>query len=96
MIRGMRRPSDGGHAAEVQGWLRRHFALDGAIIVSELRCTVPGCPPIETVALFWDAAGTAYCLRIFKPLAEVGPDDLPPAWYLPALVDEGEADCGCC
>jgi hypothetical protein len=26
----------------------------------------------------------------------VGEGDLPPRWYLPALVDDGEGDCGCC
>jgi len=98
MIRGMRRPAQGGLATEVQSWLRRHFALSEAavIVVSELQCAVPGCPPVETVALIWDGLGQAYRLRVFKPLAEVTLQDLPPAWYLPALVDEGDVDCGCC
>ena len=98
MIRGMRRPSQGGRAEVVREWVRERFALghDAVIVVAELRCQVPGCPPIETVATFWDTEGERYALRVFKPLDEVVDDDLPPRWYMPALRDLGEAECSCC
>lgn len=98
MIRGMRRPSRSDDAVRVQGLLRNLFDLPdhAAIVVSELQCAVPGCPPVETVALFWDAAGLGYRWRVFKPLAGVCAEDLPPKWYLPALLDDGGGDCGCC
>ncbi|MBD3763436.1 MAG: hypothetical protein IE927_01515 [Rhodobacterales bacterium] len=78
--------------------LRDRFALgsDWVVAVSELRCQTPGCPPVETVALMWDPAGAPYRLRLFRPLAAVTDDDLPPRWYLPALAAEGDADCSCC
>lgn len=99
VIKGMRRPLGTPDLSNrVAGWVRARFALsaNSAIMVSELRCQVPGCPPVETAIAFWDAAGERYRLKIFKPLAEVAEDDLPPGWLLPALIDEGEAACGCC
>lgn len=98
MIRGLRRPGRGGDAARVADLVRGRFALGEAAVVvaSELRCRVPGCPPVETVVLIWDGAGGRHRLRVFRPLAEVTEEDLPPRWYWPALRDEGEGDCGCC
>ena len=39
----------------VREWVRARFALgeDTAILVAEVACAVPGCPPIETVIAFW-------------------------------------------
>lgn len=98
VIRGLRRPGQGEEAGRVAGLVRGRFALpEGSVIVaSELRCAVPGCPPVETAVLIWDEVGTRYRLKVFRPLAEVTEADLPPRWYLPAMVDDGEADCGCC
>ena len=95
---GLRRPGrGGGHARRVAALLRDHFALAGGwvVTVAELRCLTPGCPPVETVALLWDAEGARHRLRVFRPLAEVSRDDLPPRWYLPALRAE-DGDDGCC
>ena len=78
--------------------VRERFALPpvAVVVASELRCQVPGCPPVETAVLIWNEAGERYRLKVFRPLAEVAEEDLPPRWYLPALLDQGEADCGCC
>lgn len=97
-LRGLRRPSRGADGAALAALARAHFALDAGWIVSvaELTCQVPGCPPVETVVLMWDAGGTAYRLRVFRPLAQVKITDFPPRWYLPALIATGDADCGCC
>src|SRR5262249_5216746 len=47
------------HAAleRVRAWTRERFALDDDIpmLVTELACTLPGCPPRETVVAFWTA-----------------------------------------
>jgi len=69
-----------GLAAEqerVRTWTREHFNLaDGeTIMVSELPCADPGCPPVETHHVFWTQAGR-HQFKVFKPLAEVVPDDL--------------------
>ena len=61
----------------VRTWTREHFNLgDGeTIMVSELPCSDPGCPPVETHVVFWTQAGRRQ-FKVFKPLAEVVPDDL--------------------
>jgi nitrate reductase delta subunit len=61
----------------VRTWTREHFNLgdDETIMVSELPCSEPGCPPVETHLVFWTQAGR-HQFKVFKPLAEVAPDDL--------------------
>ena len=61
----------------VRTWTREHFNLgnDETIMVSELPCSDPGCPPVETHLVFWTQAGR-HQFKVFKPLAEVMPDDL--------------------
>jgi len=61
----------------VRTWTREHFNLgdDETIMVSELPCSEPGCPPVETHLVFWTQAGR-HQFKVFKPLAEVVPDDL--------------------
>jgi hypothetical protein len=78
-------------------WTRTRFALseEETVMVSELACNVPGCPPIETHVVFWAAAGRHH-FKIFKRLAEVGEHDLPPAFMKNALVAPEGFDCDCC
>jgi hypothetical protein len=92
-----RRTSNDQVATErVREWTRARFALtDETVMVSELACSVPGCPPIETHAVFWTAAGRHH-FKIFKPLAQVTEDDLPPAFMKNALVALEGFDCDCC
>jgi nitrate reductase molybdenum cofactor assembly chaperone NarJ/NarW len=61
----------------VRTWAREHFNLADSetIMVSELPCSDPGCPPVETHLVFWTQAGR-HQFKVFKPLAEVIPDDL--------------------
>ena len=61
----------------VRTWTREHFNLaEGeTIMVSELPCSDPGCPPVETHLVFWTQAGR-HQFKVFKPLADVVPDDL--------------------
>jgi hypothetical protein len=82
----------------VRDWTRAHFALadDVTILVSEIACAVPGCPPLETVVAFWTAADRRHHFKVFKPVAEVVRDDLPPAWLKDALVVPPGGDCDCC
>jgi nitrate reductase delta subunit len=81
----------------VRDWTRARFALsdDDTVMVSEVACSVPGCPPIETHLVFWTAAGRHH-YNIFKPLSDVVEDDLPPAFMKNALVVLDGADCDCC
>jgi nitrate reductase delta subunit len=78
-------------------WTRARFALTDAdtVMVSEMACAVPGCPPIETHMVFWTALGRHH-FKIFKPLADVTEDDLPPAFMKNALIALDGADIDCC
>jgi nitrate reductase delta subunit len=77
----------------VKAWTRERFKLapDAAIMVAEVSCTLPGCPPLETVVAFWTGSEQRHQFKLFKPVTEVVPDDLPPTWMKNALVAiEGE------
>jgi nitrate reductase delta subunit len=93
-----RSPAQSAALARVHGWTRERFALadDIAVMVTELACTLPGCPPRETVVAFWSAPDRRHHFKIFKPAAEISPDDLPPAWLKDALVIPPGGDCDCC
>jgi len=94
-----RKLSPGHDAAvdRVRDWTRTRFALtdDETVMVSEVACGVPGCPPIETHLVFWTPAGRHH-FKIFKPLADVVEDDLPPAFMKYALIALEGIDCDCC
>jgi hypothetical protein len=88
---------DGSALDRVRQWTRARFKLagDDTIMVSEIACGVPGCPPIETHVAFWTDAGRHH-FKIFKPLAEAAEDDLPPAFMKNALVAHEGEDLYCC
>ena len=90
-------PGHGAAADQVRDWTRARFALtdDETIMVSEVACRVPGCPPVETHLVFWTAAGRHH-FKIFKPLTDVIEDDLPPAFMKNALIALEGIDCDCC
>ncbi len=87
-------------ADRVKEWTRDRFSLpeDAAILVTELTCTLPGCPPLETVVAFWSDHKTRHDFKIFKPIEEIVLDDLPPAWLKMSLIsdDEDGINCSCC
>ena len=70
-------PSISAEQERVRTWAREHFNLadDETIMVSELPCSDPGCPPVETNVVFWTRGGR-HQFKVYKPLAEVVPDDL--------------------
>jgi hypothetical protein len=89
--------ADGMASDRVRAWTRERFQLgeDETVMVSEVACAVPGCPPIETHVVFWTDQGRHH-FRVFKPLAEVAEDDLPPAFLKNALVWAEGLECSCC
>jgi nitrate reductase delta subunit len=79
-------------------WTRERFALpeEAPVMVCELACTTPGCPPIETLIAFWTETGERRHFKVFKPLESVSADDLPPSWMKNSLCSiEGEG-FSCC
>ncbi|MGH7140204.1 MAG: nitrate reductase molybdenum cofactor assembly chaperone [Pirellulales bacterium] len=70
-------PARSDEQERVRTWTQERFKLDDeeTIMVSELPCSDPGCPPVETHIVFWTQAGRQH-FKIYKPLAEVAADDL--------------------
>jgi hypothetical protein len=91
-------PQRAAAAERLKEWTRRRFGLapDDVISVAQIECAVPGCPPLETVVSFWAGGETRYHFKVFKPLEQLAEDDLPPAWFMPALAVPEGAECGCC
>ena len=75
----------------LKAWTRKRFALseDVVVFVAEMSCGLPGCPPLETVVTFWTAPDRRHAFKLFKRLAEVVEDDLPPSWMKNAIMDDG-------
>ena len=81
----------------VRGWTQARFKLpaEAAILVSELECRLPGCPPLETVIAFWDE-GKRHHFKLFKPVKQVALDDLPFTWMKSELIVPDDFSCECC
>ena len=76
------------HAAaldRVRAWTRLRFGLpdEAAVLVAEIACALPGCPPLETVVVFWTDEATRHrfnwkpeadkLLRLYDELLPVAP-----------------------
>ena len=97
-MRSLSKRQDHGPALDrVRDWTRGRFALadDETVMATQIACTVPGCPPIETHIVFWTALGRHH-FKVFKPVAEVAEDDLPPAFMKNALIALDGIECDCC
>jgi hypothetical protein len=73
-----RSPGDLQHAATVKGWTADAFQLteDTTLMVTELHCSEPGCPPLETViALLHPQTGTRQ-FKVHKALRDVTREDV--------------------
>ena len=97
MMRSRRKGADGVTLERLRHWTQTRFKLADSetVMVSEVACAVPGCPPIETHIVFWTDAGRHH-FKVFKPLAKVVEDDLPPAFMKDALVWAEGLECSCC
>jgi hypothetical protein len=67
-----------GRTTEIKAWAAEALGLtdDVAVMVTELRCTEPGCPPMETVVAVLDGLGPTRQYKIHKPLADVTREDV--------------------
>ena len=90
-------PGHGEALARVREFTRERFTLsaDAAIVVSEVACRTPGCPPVETIVVFWHGE-TRHHLRFFKSVGDVVLADFPPAWLRGALAVPDGFECDCC
>jgi nitrate reductase delta subunit len=91
---------DGAHLEvleRLRQWTRQRFKLSSetAILVSEIECRLPGCPPLETVIAFWEN-DKRHHFKLFKPAAQVAFDDLPFTWMKSELIVPDDFSCECC
>jgi hypothetical protein len=79
----------------IEGWTRARFGVpeDQIVLVSEEASGVAGFPGLDVVVRFWMSREARYRFRIFKSAREVVEADLPVAWLLPGLIDDGDPDC---
>lgn len=66
------RPAGATRSADIKGWARAALGLpdEAVVLVTELRCAEPGCPPLETViAVLDDGAGGRVQVRLHAPIA---------------------------
>ena len=92
------RPDNRAAIERVKAYARERFRLSDhdTVMVTEVECGVPGCPPLETIVAFWTEETRRHHTKVFKPVAEVEPDDLPPWWMKDSLVGEEIFGCPCC
>jgi nitrate reductase delta subunit len=98
MLRSIRnRPERQQALDRVREWTRERFDLGegSAILVAEVACALPGCPPLETVIAFWSGERRHHT-KVFKPAGEVTQDDLPPRWMKDAIAVPDDFECDCC
>jgi len=64
--------------ARVKGWAAEllELAPQDSLVVNELACAEPGCPPHETVVLIARAGEPTVQLKVGKPAADVQRLDL--------------------
>jgi hypothetical protein len=73
-----RRPTGtSSNSANVKRWVRELFALadEVTVMVTELRCSEPGCPPLETVIAILTENGNRQH-KLHKSIEEVAEDDV--------------------
>jgi hypothetical protein len=80
----------------VQGWTRRRFKLapQAAVLVSQVACRLAGCPPLETVVAFWSEDERRHQFKLYKPIAQVGYDDI--GWLICSPASRDSAGSECC
>ena len=91
---GSSRKADPKRIAEVKEWVAEVFRLgaDVSVLVTELRCTEPGCPPLETVIAVLDQPGQPRQYKIHKPLTEVTQQDVARLGLSDAEKDDPEGE----
>lgn len=69
-------PAD--QADRIKAWTRTvlHLNDETTVMVTELECREPGCPPIETVIAVLKGPGDTQQYKIHKTATEVGLSDI--------------------
>jgi len=92
---GGKRKSNSQTTQQVKAWVLDILQLeeDTSLMVTELRCTEPGCPPIETVIALLKPSHPTHQYKIHKPVADITLDDVATlATIQPKLVSSTALD----
>jgi hypothetical protein len=67
-----------GNSSNIKQWTRDIFSLseEAVIMVSELQCHEPDCPPIETVIAIMQTGVPQRTFKIHKPIDQIGQSEL--------------------
>ena len=65
--------ADSKQLVEIKEWAAEvfHLGADVSVMVTEVRCTEVGCPPLETVIAILDVPGKPRQFKIHKAVADV-------------------------
>jgi hypothetical protein len=82
------------HTTRIKAETRRLLALgeDATVLVQQLACSEPGCPPVETVIAILDAGTEPRTWKLHRPAAEIDTDTL--AALLADTADHHEIQTG--
>lgn len=70
-------PQSGEKQVLIKSWAREHLALaEEPVVVTELHCAEPGCPPLETVIAIVGGPGLTRQWKFHKPASEVTREDI--------------------
>ncbi|HEX4205606.1 MAG TPA: hypothetical protein VHZ51_15710 [Ktedonobacteraceae bacterium] len=63
---------------QIKTWVTEalHVGEDTTLMVTEMRCTTPDCPPIKTVIALMETAQPIRQYKIHKPLADILQEDV--------------------
>jgi hypothetical protein len=64
--------------SELKALVAEHFRLpeDAAVMLTELQCTEPGCPPLETVIAILTANKKTRQYKLHKGITEISEADI--------------------
>jgi len=86
---------EGGYEPEALGeCVRATLDALAAVLVCEVACAVPGCPPLETVVAFWSVDDKRHQFKLFKPMLEIIYDDI--GWLMGSPSDHDGSSWDCC
>ena len=73
-----RATGDDKHLATLKEWASDLLpaSVETTIMITELHCSEPGCPPVETVIALLSRANGIQQYKVPKPLQEVTRDDI--------------------
>ena len=79
----------------IQVWTRQRFRLapDAAVLVCEVTCRLPLCPPKETAIAYWSADEKRHQFRLYKPMRQVRYEDIGWLFASPESHDGSAWEC---